>query len=437
MHIKSILDQLANDNSGLAKIAILQKHQDSQLLRDVLVAALNPHIQYFIRKIPSYTATAQKSLQEILPELKKLSERKVTGNAAIEFLQDLLSSLSDDDAYVLEKIIKKDLRCGVKESTVNKVWDKLVPVYPCLLGRPYSEKNLKNIVYPAYSQLKLDGMRVNIHVSQDGQVIIKGRSGKIIDLHNKLDNAFKKLCNDAGFFVGMMFDGELIVLNDDGTIMNRKKGNGILNKAIRGTISDKETSRVRVTLWDVITQDDFENEVSKLNYLSRFTALEGAVKTYPNEIYSLVETREVNNIGEAQEHFKDALAREEEGTLLKNFESLWEDSRSKDIVKFKDEKDCDLLVTGWNEGTGKYKGMLGSLVCQSSDGKVEVNIGSGFSDDDRENFTEELMIGKIVEIVYNERITNKANNEIDSLFLPRFRCLRENKTTPDSDNEIL
>jgi DNA ligase-1 len=122
--------------------------------------------------------------------------------------------------------------------------------------------------------------------------------------------------------------------------------------------------------------------------------------------------------------------------LLKSKEHIWEDKRSVGLIKMKSIKDADLEVIGWVEGTGKYVGMLGALVCRSSDGLVEVSIGSGFSDAQRKTFTRKATVGRIVEILYNERITSRDRTETDSLFLPRFVELREDKDVANSSAEI-
>ena len=126
-----------------------------------------------------------------------------------------------------------------------------------------------------------------------------------------------------------------------------------------------------------------------------------------------------------------------EGTILKNYCALWEDSRSKHLVKMKAEKDCDLEIIGWKEGTGKFEGMVGSLEMASSDRLVETNI-SGFSDDLRQWITDNIkdLIGTIAAVTYNERIKSRDRPNVDSLFLPRFAEFRTDKTVANSSKEI-
>ena len=110
---------------------------------------------------------------------------------------------------------------------------------------------------------------------------------------------------------------------------------------------------------------------------------------------------------------------------------VWEDKRVKTQIKFKAELDCDLRIKAIQPGTGKYEGMVGAYICESEDGVIEVDVGSGLSDEDRKNFD---VIGKILAVVYNARIKNKQGKQ--SLFLPRAVEIREDKTEADRSEKI-
>jgi sporulation protein YlmC with PRC-barrel domain len=59
---------------------------------------------------------------------------------------------------------------------------------------------------------------------------------------------------------------------------------------------------------------------------------------------------------------------------------------------------ADLIVKDVTEGKGKYIGLVGSLVCALSDGRVVANV-SGFTDDERLELGEKD-IGRVVEVKY-------------------------------------
>ncbi len=452
--ILKILENIGSDTKRSHKTALIEQQRDNSLFLRVVKLALDPYVNFYIRKIPDYTfkflvaGEAHQTLDWALVELEKLSTRQLTGGAGIEHLRGILSSLDRDDAVVVERIIGKDLRCGMADGTINEVIKGFIPSYPCLLCRPYDEKNIKNITYPALSQLKADGLRVNFHI--DGsKVSICGRSGRAIDLLGYMEPEFVELGQQ--FSKAVVIDGELVVVDEHGRLLDRKTGNGIINKAIKGTISPEEAKMVRAQIWDVIPSDEFKAGISKLTYEKRFNSLDLAVQCVTSHdvdalaaklkgikaTFWMIPTRVVNSVQEAVAHFEELLADGEEGTILKNYCGLWEDTRSKHLVKFKAEKDADMEIIGFNPGEGKFVGMVGSIQMASSDRLVECNI-SGFPDDLRKQITEtqDELLGTIATVLYNERIKSKARTGVDSLFLCRFAEFRSDKTVANSSAEI-
>ena len=428
----SIFRALANTTSRIEKECILRQHLTNLTLRRVLFLALDPFTQFYIRKIPNYipgpTSTNRSTmmLEGALDNLEQISKRVVTGNAAINHLKMILESVTADDAYVIERIIEKDLRCGVSEATVNKIWPGLIPTYPVMLASGFDEKVMAKMSYPAYVQLKLDGMRFNAIVN-NGKVEFRSRNGKQIDLLGNLEQEFLFMAGSES----CVFDGELVVRDSQG-IMNRQKGNGILNKAVKGTISAVEASMVHATIWDIIPFSAFQKGVYKTSYQERFGKLQQLV--LPGRI-SLIENRVVNTEDEAHELFQEYFNKGEEGIILKDINAPWEDKRVKHQVKFKGELECDLLCMDWQEGTGKNVGKLGALVLTSADGVVKVNVGSGFTDEQRDKYTKENTVGKVVAVKYNAKIQDKKTGQT-SLFLPVFLELREDKTDADISSSI-
>jgi len=426
-----ILSTLESNNSRNYKIEILTKHKDNVLLKEVIRLALSPMIQFYQRKIPEYTYELMDSPYDLKWAIdsisKKLSTRMFTGNNAIFVLKEILSCISGDDAKVIERIIQKDLKCGVNTSTVNKVWKDLIPEFPCMLCSAYDEKLVSKIKYPAFAQIKMDGMRVNAIV-KDGTVEFRSRNGKEISLLGNLEQDFIKLSRGAD----LVFDGELLV-RKDGEILDRQTGNGTLNRANKGTITAEQASLVEMTVWDVIPYDKFLTGEYDAPYKDRFDGLTTMIELNPSPKIDMVLSIMVPNLEIARSFFNLMLEEGQEGIILKDADSIWENKRSKGQVKFKAELDMDAVVTGWVEGTGKYEGLLGALQCESSDGIIKVNVGSGFTDEDRKTIDQSI-IGKIISVKYNARIRNTNGEE--SLFLPVYLQERLDKTEADSSEKV-
>ncbi len=435
INIDAVLNELARNNSRIFKETLLEKHKDEELLEQVVFLALDSFTQFYIRKIPTYKSedNPKIDLQEALDRLELLSSRKLTGHAGIDWLRETLESLDPADALVIERIIKKDLKCGVSSSTANKIWPGLVRVYPVMLSSAYDEKLIKKVVWSdgVYIQTKEDGMRANAIV-KDGAVSFKSRNGKDIDILGNLESDFISLSMECLNFV---FDGEMLVVDENENPLPRKEGNGILNKAIKGTISAKEAAMIRFKVWDMIPYNDFLEEKHTVPYSSRFLGLSAIVNSAKTDKIKLVDNDVVYSLDEAIHIFKRYLAQGKEGVIIKTPDSIWENKRSKKNIKMKNELECDLLCTGWEPGEPgtKYENLLGSLVMQTSDGVIKVNVGTGLKDEDRTN--PERYVGKIHTIKYNERITKKDGGD-QSLFLPVYVEVREDKDTADTEKDV-
>ena len=427
--MEEIIQNLRNTNSRKAKEDILSKNKNNDLLKNILYHTYNPHISYYIKAIPTYTAKPPYiSLSQAVSYLSDFSNRIFTGNAAIDRLSIILSQLRSNDAQIFECIITRDLRCGISEATINKIWKNLVPTYPCLLATPDSPKARAKIKFPALAQEKCDGMRVNAIATKDS-VEYKSRQGReVLCGWSQVDAEIRKLALKLGG--DYVFDGELLVANT-GNIMDRKTGNGICNKAIRGTISAKEREMFVICLWDAIPYDNFVSGNYHLGYKERLTKLRDSYGDGCDEV-SLVPTWVINNWGQAKTIYNKVISEGKEGLIIKNYGGIWEDRRSPDLVKMKEALTCELRVTKWTEGTGKYQGLLGSLECESAPvgSPVRVSVGTGFSDAERQEITPKNIVGKIISVIYNEIIT--AEDGSRSLFLPRFDGIREDKTEPDT-----
>lgn len=97
--------------------------------------------------------------------------------------------------------------------------------------------------------------------------------------------------------------------------------------------------------------------------------------------------------------------------------------------KIKPKRSLDAVVVGAHGGTGKFFGLLGSvsIAVYDKDGKV-VNLGSvgtGFNDEQREEWKGEFLVGQVIEVEYDE-VSARGG-----LKFPRFTRLRPDKPAKD------
>ena len=451
--VQSILEKLENTNSQKEKIEILKTMNETQ--KRWFKMCYNNLISFGVKKIPEYSSESNSldtvSIMDILE--KEFVTREITGNAAIERLRDILSNAEEPE--VVERLIKRDARCSVNSTLLNKVFPNLIPEIPCMLAQPMNEKTLKNIEFPAFSQLKADGMRCITFITSNNVRMFSRNGTEIIcePLKNTLMTIGQIEENLLSDNVTLMLDGELICYKDN-KLLDRKTSNGICNKVLKGTASENELNLIQMQLWDIVKVDS--NTFNPLEDKSYEARLEDLYSILNMSIFSKLEvipTEIVNSMEEALEHFQKMLSQGLEGTILKNQDAKWSNTRSKDLVKLKEENTIDLLVVDIEEGSGDFEGGLGAIICETSDKKLRVRVGTGFSFEDR-GFVNDLSsgkkvvkqiksleevsknyLGKIVEVKYNQIIKSKGKDEM-SLFLPRLVCVRNDKDTANSIEEI-
>ena len=434
--VLSILEAVANVSGKLDKLAILEANKENKDLKTAVYLALNGLISFYIKKLPQATEyrgdyTLEAALK-LLPIV--LAGRQKTGHAAIEWVQHLLESCTERDAEVVRRVIGRDLRMGAGDGSADKVWPGMVPRFAVMLATSYSDKALAKIKYPAYAQLKADGSRTQAIVDLDAQTVsFWTRKGNEVFLSGTVANAMLDIF-PSSWTGSWVVDGEIVSLTSDG-VVDRATGNGIYNKAVKGSISPEEESNLNFQVWDLIEYKQWQTGKGSVDYQTRLSALRELNHT---KFTTVIETHIVNNLQEAEAIYETYIAQDLEGIILKNMHGLWEDSRSKDQVKFKQVMSADLEVVEvmlGKEGK-KYAEIAGTLRCTTSCRQVFVDA-SGMSDAERKRFWDERdqMVGKIVEIEYNG-IVKRRGATVSSLFLPQFVQIRDDKTVANSFDEL-
>lgn len=437
MNILSILDELASDTKRTFKEDILKREIDNELFKKVVVNALDPTLNFFIKKIPKYTPTGKSCLDWGIDGLYELSNRVVTGNAAIEWLQKILSDLSADDAQVIERIISKDLKCGVSTATVNKIWKNLIPEFTymrCSLPKKVKldEWDWENGIY---SQEKADAMFANIDVYENGEVVITSRAGTVIP-NDQLIGLVIEVSQSINKMTRL--HGELMVW-ENYQPLPREASNGIMNSIASGGNLQNDSQYIKFFVWDQIPiVNAIEGTTYDVPYKTRFERLNEQLNAgNHHKAIEIIPTKIVTSYDEALEHYYSILAEGREGTIIKTTTGVWKNTTSKEQVKMKLEVTVDLRIIGFKEGNGKNSKTFGSIMCESSDGLLRVDV-SGMKDDQREEISkrEEEYLEKIMSVTSNKILPPSASNKFYSLFLPRMSEIREDKFHADSLQQI-
>lgn len=433
------------------KIALLVHDlAESPVFYDTCRLALDSLIRFGLRTWPNIEHSQLITLD--FKDIINMIENLAGTNHSQQLVDDvamIINHCEPEDQEVVKRILLKDLRCGVQVATINKAieicnkthytnYEKIFD-YPCMLTSSYDPKkadklfNLKD-GQKLYCQQKCDGMRFNAVVESNGNVGFYGRSGKPIEIP---DDRFTEIFQYLAGGEDIVFDGELLIDGTaDGDAVERSTGNGILNKAVRGTMDAIDAARVTAVLWDEIPLNEFRAGKSTKKYHDRFTSLIERLKGKNlNRVFPVL-TWMITNKLEANKLFIEMVEHGREGVIIKSPNNIWKNVRATDTLKLKAENDVDLLCTDWEPGSKRFEGMLGAIVCQSRDGKVVVKVGTGFTEEQRSTIKKEDIVGKIVTVTYNMRIKDKNRPDVDSLFLPRFVEIREDKDVADSSENI-
>jgi len=107
-----------------------------------------------------------------------------------------------------------------------------------------------------------------------------------------------------------------------------------------------------------------------------------------------------------------------------NRDSKYKCKRHNGILKVKRFYTIDLRVTAVEEGSGRHLGRMGAFVVDYKGNSL--NVGSGFSDQQRDEFWEirRELPGRVIEVKYKEESSDKKTGQF-SLQFPIFISLRE------------
>lgn len=417
MKIKEILDEIAAIGGKNDKLKALAKYKDNELFKRVIYLAHSPRIKFYIKQIPEYSKEEFETnmpLEQALISLEAIYQRKVTGGDASIVLMGLLNSVSLDDAYVIERIIDKNLKIGM-DSGINKVIPNLIEETPYQGAKSFSEKGALKLFEKGkavMSQVKADGTYRNA-IIRSGEVELISRQGEVSTLTGA------KFLEELSHLEDCVLNGELTI---DG--IKRTIANGMVNSIMdivekadeRGKLeTDKKVAafeekhgpmadalaKLRFTVWDMITVDEYFEAKSSTEYHERYNTLRKRLETQSHEQVDLIETKFIRTYEEAMEHFLDTQKRGLEGTIIKDSHAGWKDGKPTYQIKVKLEMDMDLRIVGFNYGTKgtKNENVISVLQLESECGQLKTAPG-GMTEAMMADVTarQEELLGTVVQI---------------------------------------
>ena len=392
--------------------------------------ALDPMITFGLKQIPEKMDEDGTGLHwdSFTLALTGLVTRNVTGNTARTMIETMMKSATKQEWNGwYRRILIKDLRCGVSEKTVNKVVEKkyadyAIPVFGCQLAHDSANHESK-VAGKKLIEVKLDGVRVITIVRSDGRVDMFSRNGKELANFPHIAEQISSVIKQKGSSKSMdvVLDGEIMSSSFQDLMKQVHRKDNV------------EAGDAVLHLFDVLTLADFEAGVYNKDQTTRSSMVKFWVETnqelLPSVTYVANELVDLDTeLGQVRykEINAKAIAGGYEGIMLKDPLAPYECKRSVAWLKLKPFIEVSLEIKDVEEGTGRNVGRLGALVCSGTDdGKeIYVNVGSGFSDSDRDSFwsSRDTLLEQIVE-VRADAVTQNQDGTY-SLRFPRFKGFR-------------
>ena len=424
--VVQIIKELENISGTNDKIAFISLHKDNEVFKRVLKYTYDNNLNY---------GFSESKLRELLNNTPQEELIENTWGSVFDML-DILAASNINDALrsnvvsflnckshevreLIIKILTKDLRCNISSKTINKAIPKLITEWEIQQGQPLEKVKLKKDEWISLS-LKLNGIRSTLF------------KGEFRSRQNKVMTGFEHIKSDIAKleeFSDYVFDGELIRRNTDNISDNENFR--LTTSIVNSDASEKP--EIQLVIFDMIPTNEFIMGQSYKTFKDRIKEL--------IRVKELIEELNLTNIDVAPLYYMgtdhsnidkyldivDAAGLE--GLMLLR-DMPYKCKRHNGVVKCKKFKECDLRVVGYEEGTGKNKGVLGSLIVEYKGNTV--GVGSGFTDAQRIAFWNERedIVGKIIAVKYKEETKDKKT-KLPSLQFPTFITIKTDKIVAD------
>ena len=415
-----LFKQIQETSGTNDKKAIITANKDNELFKKCLVFLLDSNVTTGIaeKKYDSLEARTSNWVHDNISKefcelLDYIKQHNTGRDEDIIQCQAWSCGLDSDIKNFTRGMITKSIKLGCDKKVVNSAIPNLIPTFDVQLGTSIEKVKLLGNEKIFISR-KLNGTRTAF--VGDKCMTRQGKEYKGLD----------HIISDLQKIVGteMFIDGELLYKNKEGLSDSEafQKGTGIaMNK-------DNDKSELKLVIFDMFPLDEFWSGKSKEPYSNRkkhLIELGEKITALGTENLEIVQMcYEGYDHSEIWKWLDYAEQHDWEGVIL-NLDTPYECKRTKNLIKVKKFYTYDLEVIGVEEGTGRNKGTLGSLVVKYKNNTV--NVGSGFTDEERSYYwnNQDKIIGRVIEVKYKEITTDKKTG-LESLQFPVYVGLRDN-----------
>lgn len=398
--VYSILEALESDASRLFKEDLLRKHRSNDLLRRTFVAAGDPYTNYYVSKFkmpaasPTPLVDNDRQLAAFLDVLlPDLSSRKIVGNEAKSVVGAAFQMMTPLQQKWCLRILLRNLRVGVLETTVNKVWPGAIAKFSVQLAETLKShfepgKGLVidgELSFPVRVEPKLDGLRC-VAVKNNGEVTMFTRNGTVLDTLPTIKAALESAPWD-----NFVLDGESLGSdwNESASVVMSRKNN-------------KDDSGIKYHVFDAMELEDWRDQKSTTDLESRTQLVADLISGLPpGSPVVQVPGETVDCIAGLMKFYSTAMEEGHEGIMVKDLNAAYCFKRSDSVMKLKPVTTWEGVVVGNYEGKrgSKREGLWGGFEVLLPNGIV-TRVAGGFTDRQKAeiNLDPASWIGRVIEM---------------------------------------
>lgn len=434
-----IIESLESNSSRLEKERIIQEAWDKGIIEFFQGAqmAYDALRTFGVKKVPLIEDSDDESTSEFTWERfcsisQQLENRTLTGNEAkAVLLASANVALVRDWNTWYRRILLKDLKCGISETTINKILARngvkakqyIIPVFSCQLAKN-GDDHPKKMTGPKLLDIKLDGVRIISILDKDKNTVTQySRDGRVNENFPTITRALSNLL--PLIKESMVLDGEVVSRSFQALMkqLNRKE--------------DVNTADAKLALFDCLPLKDFVVGECKLSQVQRHDALVEFVpyleQASKGMVYVIPKLAVNLDTPDGQKAFKEfnseTVEAGYEGIMIKDPDATYRTKRTDAWLKIKPFITVDLEVVAVEPGKpeSRFVNTLGGLVCRGrdQDRDILVTVGSGFSEELRDEIwkNQQAVIGRVVEIK-GDALTRSQDSDTWSLRFPVFMQFR-------------
>ena len=247
-----------------------------------------------------------------------------------------------------------------------------------MLAHDYHKRG-KSIVFPAYVQAKLDGVRSIFHNG-----ILSSRMGKPF---SGLEHIIAEL--GPATEAGLILDGEVY-----STTLPFQQFVGLVKKKKFTPADMEQLKQVNLWVYDCVNEKPFEE---------RLAMLKAFFAKHKFAHVNLLPTEQAAAAADLKKFHDAYVAEGYEGLIVRNKKGAYHlATRSADLQKYKEFEDDEYEVVGFTEGEGHEKGLV-IWTCKTKDGK-KFNVRPRGTHEERAALFKEAgtYVGKMLTVRYQE-----------------------------------